>query len=136
LKYLEFNTINNRRKMICLIITYFRAGINVIAVINVGAKFTESFEIRTILYATITLTKVFVDIYIFYLLIRNLRFFKSKYLEKREVSCTYLFWVSFIIFTVLTQILVSIGHTMLVLFQIPLLITIRNTDSFLFFRNI
>jgi hypothetical protein len=103
-------------KMICLLTTYFRAVINTVALINRDIKFTESFEFRTIIYGTLTITKVFVDIFIFYLLIKNLRFFISKYLEKRGVSCAFYFMVSFIVFTVFIQILHSIGHTMTNLF--------------------
>jgi hypothetical protein len=80
----------------------------------------------------VSIQKAVFDTYIFYLLIRNLRFFVGKYVLRNGLHKTLCLWRLFIAFTIFCEILTSLAVVLMRVMAIPSLVPIRNMDGFLF----
>jgi len=137
MSYLSFKIANHRKMMICVLFTYFRGGLYAFELFSDKVQMIKSDAIETVIYLVLAAIKAPIDTYIFSLFISNLRFFIMKHIEIRgSWSSSLKYWVSFISFVLFFQILTSILHTITTCFGMPALLSIRNTDGFLFFRSI
>jgi len=89
-------------------------------------------EAKTALIALASIMKAVFDAYIYYLLIRNLRFFVGKYTQRNKVDFTLYLWRLFIAFMVFSEIFTSLVFVFFRSMTIPYLLPIRNLDGFIF----
>ena len=99
-KYHEFKIRNDKFKLICILVTFIRGGVVVFSHINRHYRFFNSNAFRDSVALFIALSKIPVECCTFYLLIRSLRFFIKKNVEKNGKSKTLSFWVRFFIITI------------------------------------